>query len=168
MSHYNSADQTDNRPSENKDLRVSTRLTLTLFIIFVVFVSCWSPYAIAVTADINNTFPENVHLYVLLLAHMNSSLNWLVYGATNREFRRGYIKFLRLHELPCMQRFLFSKGEVRPTNVITKPGTHQLGVSAVQTSETHCTKELTRQSAAVGLSKKSLIPRVDHGGQSLH
>ena len=35
-------------------------------------------------------FPAEVHLYILLLAHMHSTLNPIVYGLTNTHFKKGY------------------------------------------------------------------------------
>ncbi|XP_064621102.1 melatonin receptor type 1B-B-like [Lineus longissimus] len=90
------ASQVKNDFDRTKDKRESIRLSRTLFVIFVVFAVCWSPYAIIVAADINDAWPREVHLYSILLAHSNSSLNSLVYGITNRQFRRGYRKFLRM------------------------------------------------------------------------
>lgn len=41
-------------------------------------------------------FSLQVHTYSVLIAHCNSSLNSILYGVTNIEFRRGYIRLLRL------------------------------------------------------------------------
>ena len=71
-------------------------LTRTVFICFVVFVFCWTPYALVVALDHKDVYDTEVHLYVLLLAHVNSSVNWIVYGASNKYFRRAYFRFLGL------------------------------------------------------------------------
>ena len=74
----------------------SKDLTMTVFICFVVFVFCWTPYALVVALDHKDMYNTEVHLYVLLLAHVNSSVNWIVYGATNKYFRRAYFRILGL------------------------------------------------------------------------
>ena len=68
----------------------SVHLALMLFISFSVFAVCWAPYAILVVVDFADTLPMPLYLYILMLAHLHSSANWLVYAATNQHFRCGY------------------------------------------------------------------------------
>ena len=42
-------------------------------------------------ADYDYKFPLWVDLYVLLLAHVHSSINPIIYGFTNKHFRQGYL-----------------------------------------------------------------------------
>ena len=84
-----------------KERRESMRLARSLFIIFVVFAACWTPYAIIVSLDYNDTFSQEFHIFSILLAHTNSSLNSILYGLTNRHFRQGYIKLLGLASSKC-------------------------------------------------------------------
>ncbi|XP_074651543.1 melatonin receptor type 1B-B-like [Tubulanus polymorphus] len=79
-----------------KERNESIRLARTLFVIFIVFVTCWMPYAVIVSADRYDTWRREIHIFSILLAHSNSSLNCIIYGATNRQFRVGYVKFLHL------------------------------------------------------------------------
>ena len=72
----------------------SIRVARTLFIIFAIFVLCWAPYASLVLIDLQDQAPLEVHLYILLLAHLHATLNALVYWATNKDFRTGYLTVL--------------------------------------------------------------------------
>ena len=65
----------------------SVKLTRTLCLIFVVFAVSWTPYAIIVVADKFDTFPTELHIFSILIAHTNSSLNSILYGLTNKHFR---------------------------------------------------------------------------------
>ena len=75
-----------------REAKRSIRLSKTLSLIFLVFCVCWSPYAILVLIDASDEAPHWVYIFVVLLAHTNSSLNFVLYGATNRDFRSGYRK----------------------------------------------------------------------------
>ena len=75
------------------------KLARTLFIIFVIFAFCWVPYAIIVVVDHENTFPREIHIFTILFAHTNSSLNSIIYGLTNKHFRRGYLKVIGYNRL---------------------------------------------------------------------
>ena len=69
---------------------------ITFFTCFVVFVLCWAPYALVVIIDYRDTFPLEVHLYAVLLAHNNSSVNCIVYGISNPHFREAFFHLLGL------------------------------------------------------------------------
>ena len=73
-----------------KDRSKSVRLARTLSIIFVAYVTCWSPLGVLVLADPYDSAPLWLHMYTVLLAHGNSCVNSVLYGLTNKEFRRGY------------------------------------------------------------------------------
>jgi len=66
------------------------RQVKTVFIIFVAFVSCWSPYVIVLLCDSTDSLPLPVHMYTSMLAHMHASLNFAIYGLHSRSFRAGY------------------------------------------------------------------------------
>ena len=78
-----------------KERMHSVRLARTLFVIFVTFATFWLPYALLVAIDVNDTFPLEVHAIAVFVAHTNSCINWFLYGATNRQFRKGYMQFLK-------------------------------------------------------------------------
>ena len=84
---------------KQKREKESVKLTLTLFIIFATFVVCWMPYAIVILADTYDTFSAEVHMFTLLIAHTNSSINSVLYGVFNRNFRNAYFRLLRLDTL---------------------------------------------------------------------
>ena len=66
------------------------RLATSLLIIFSVFVFCWAPYSLLIVIDHRDSLPMEVYLYALMLAHMHSTLNFIVYYFTNPHFRHGY------------------------------------------------------------------------------
>ena len=73
----------------------SMRLARTLFIIFIVFIISWSPFTLLITFDFAETLPMQAYIFSVILAHTNSSMNCIIYGTTNQDFRRGYLKFLQ-------------------------------------------------------------------------
>lgn len=79
------------------------QLMKTMFTIFVVFLICWSPYAVTVLADYHDNFPMEVHSSVLMLAHVNSSVNSVLYGVLNKQYRKAY-KTVILRILCCLKR----------------------------------------------------------------
>ena len=74
----------------------SVRLARSLFIIFVVFAVCWTPYAFIVVLDYKDTWPREWHIFSILIAHTNSSLNSVLYGVTNNKFREAYKRLLAI------------------------------------------------------------------------
>lgn len=69
-------------------------LARSLFIVFATFLVCWGPYASLTLIDIYNTYPKTAYVIAVQMAHLNSSLNALIYGATNKNFRDGYKQVL--------------------------------------------------------------------------
>ena len=83
-----------------KDLALQKQIRqqlITFFACFVVFTVCWVPYAFVVALDYKDTYPLEVHLYAILIAHTNSSLNCIIYGISNSHFRESFYRLLRLH-----------------------------------------------------------------------
>ncbi|XP_062605965.1 melatonin receptor type 1B-B-like [Saccostrea cucullata] len=72
--------------------RETVRSSQMLFCIFIAFVICWTPYAIIVTLDVQDTFPMKVHLFITLTAHLHSSVNGIIYFAGNKRFRIGILR----------------------------------------------------------------------------
>nr|XP_054761573.1 melatonin receptor type 1B-B-like [Lytechinus pictus] len=86
-----------NAAAQNQAPRVTKadrRLMITVFIIFIVFLTCWTPYVIIVLADVNNVYPRELYVGAVILAHLNSSMNSILYGITNRRFRAAYKRLL--------------------------------------------------------------------------
>lgn len=78
------------RVSNKKMKCKSFHLAKTLFIIYVVFITCWVPYAILIVADVNNTFAHEIHLYITMFAHLHPSFSWIIYYVTNKKFADGF------------------------------------------------------------------------------
>ena len=86
----------DRKSSVKKD---DLQMAFTLFLTFLVFVICWSPYFIAVVVDHGDTWPKEVYVVGTLMGHSNSCLNMIIYAMSNKRFRQGYCVFI--HKLFC-------------------------------------------------------------------
>jgi len=71
-----------------------------VFIIFIAFVCCWSPYIVVLLYDYSDSLPLPVHLYASMLAHLHASLNFAIYGLMNHNL---YADFAA-HLLACCRR----------------------------------------------------------------
>ncbi|XP_030841027.1 melatonin receptor type 1A-like [Strongylocentrotus purpuratus] len=71
------------------------RLARSIFIIVIMYLVMWLPFSMTILFDTQKVANRNIYLFTFTLAHMNSSVNCVIYGATNQNFRRGYIRFLR-------------------------------------------------------------------------
>ena len=80
------------------------QLAKTLFIIYVVFLICWAPYAVVVLIDIQDEWSKVAYVVAIQLAHTNSSVNSIIYAASNKDFRTGYQMVLRKCCCPCWKR----------------------------------------------------------------
>ncbi|XP_070572064.1 melatonin receptor type 1B-B-like [Ptychodera flava] len=76
--------------------RKDIQLLKTFFAIFIVFFICWGPYAVIVLVDFEDVLPQWLHIIIITMAHGNSSLNSVLYGVMNKQFREGYYKVLSL------------------------------------------------------------------------
>ena len=76
------------------------RQVKTVFIIFIAFVCCWSPYIVVLLYDNTHTLPLAVHLYASMLAHLHASLNCAIYSLMNRSLRANFVA----HLLACCRR----------------------------------------------------------------
>jgi len=72
------------------------RQVKTVFIIFIAFVSCWSPYIVVLLYDSSDSLPLPVHLYASMLAHLHASLNFIIYGLMNRNLYADFAAHLLL------------------------------------------------------------------------
>lgn len=85
---------TDNTRSRGRNMKSEIKLAKTLFIIFIVFVICWAPYALICLVDRADNMPKEAYTIAILFAHSSSTLNSVLYAATNKGFRQGYKLFL--------------------------------------------------------------------------
>ena len=83
-----------------------------IFIIFLAFCICWAPYAVVLLSDEFDVFPLSVHLYASMFAHLHASVNFFIYGLTNKSLRAGYYGFVvnRLFGLCCSTAADFKTG----------------------------------------------------------
>jgi len=79
------------------------RQVKTVFIIFVSFFCCWSPYVVVLLYDRSDSLPLCVHLYASMLAHLHASLNFAIYSLSNRTYRAGYQR-LAANLMTCCRR----------------------------------------------------------------
>lgn len=70
--------------------RKSLRLAQGLFASFMLFVVCWLPYGLVVMTDYADRLPRSAIMFTMAVAHLNSSLNFILYALFNSSFRRGY------------------------------------------------------------------------------
>lgn len=77
----------------------SVNLARTLFFIYIIFSTCWIPYALIIVVDRNDTFPYEAHLVLTAFGHLHPSINWLVYYFTNKKFHKAFNKLVKLHKL---------------------------------------------------------------------
>lgn len=78
-----------------KQIHADRRLLKSVLIILVVFIIMWTPHSVMVLGDYYARWPRILHVIGLALAHANSSINSFIYAAYNKDFRRGYIYFMR-------------------------------------------------------------------------
>ena len=85
------------KSARNEDLQ----LAFTLFLTFLVFVVCWSPYMVGLLFDYKDEWPKELYAFGTFLGHSNSCLNSIIYAMCNKRFRQGYTLFFR--KLPCLE-----------------------------------------------------------------
>ena len=90
------------RQRRGKNMTNEIRLAKTLFIIFIVFCLCWTPYALLCLIDRSDNVSRDTYLFAILFAHSSSTMNSVLYAATNSGFRKGYRQFLRLCGFKCL------------------------------------------------------------------
>jgi len=61
-----------------------------VFIIFIAFVCCWSPYVLVLLYDSSDSLPLSVHLITSMLAHLHANLNFAIYSFSDETFRAVY------------------------------------------------------------------------------
>ena len=74
------------------------KLARALLIIYLVFSACWLPFSLLIALDADDTFSQELHVTVVVWAHLHPSINWLVYYLTNQKFHAAFRKLLRLNK----------------------------------------------------------------------
>lgn len=77
-------------------LKKGLRMLKGLFSSCLLFIICHLPFGLVVLSDLDDTYPDVAYMYTMLLAHLGSTLNVLLYALTNSQIRIGYINFLNL------------------------------------------------------------------------
>jgi len=77
------------------------RQVKVIFIIFITFCVCWAPYIVVLLSDEADRFPLSVHLYASMIAHLHASVNFFIYGLTNKSLRAGYHDFVMRRLFGC-------------------------------------------------------------------
>ena len=70
------------------------RLLKSVGTICATFMLMWTPYGLVLLLDVYH-WPQWYWLLAIALAHSNSSINSLLYAATNKNFREGYAILIR-------------------------------------------------------------------------
>jgi len=73
---------------ENKKL---IQMTKGLFASCFIFTVCSLPYGLILLIDLENKLHRTAFMFSLLLLHLNSSLNPILYAFTNTQIREGYL-----------------------------------------------------------------------------
>ncbi|XP_072040796.1 melatonin receptor type 1B-like [Amphiura filiformis] len=84
--------------SDRHHSRIKTtdmRLLKSIGTIWALFMLMWSPYTTIVIFDFKGTWPQWFFILSIALAHTNSCINSVLYAATNRNFREGYVILLK-------------------------------------------------------------------------
>ena len=108
------------------------RLARSVLCIVIIYIVMWSPYSLTVLIDHRVVYDRKLYILSYTLAHTNSSFNCVIYGATNQQFRRGYMHFLKLLFCRAKQPDLLASvtgGATFRTNRVhpepTSPATHK-------------------------------------------
>lgn len=81
---------------KKKKLQREQRLIWTLFAIVIIFVVFWTPSVIVLPlSGFWEEMPKVLYTISVWTALSNSSVNSIVYGAMNKNFRRGYVALFR-------------------------------------------------------------------------
>ncbi|KAJ8020288.1 Melatonin receptor type 1B [Holothuria leucospilota] len=85
----------------NKEMRngikdADRKLLRSVMTIMVVFFTMWAPYSAVVFLDFQGAWPRALYVFTVVLAHLNSCINSILYAATNRLFRQGYRRVVQL------------------------------------------------------------------------
>ncbi len=70
-------------------------LLKTLLVVFFAFVTSYLPVTVLYALGQTHDFPYILYVISVLLLWMSSSVNWMIYGLMNQQFRKGYRLVLR-------------------------------------------------------------------------
>ncbi|KAK2149430.1 hypothetical protein LSH36_453g02028 [Paralvinella palmiformis] len=104
--HINAAKKrlTANSKGDGTSLYAAMKQAKMMFIIFVCFSSCWMPYSLLLLLDRYDSYPVWAHLSCSMIAHMHASINFIIYGVSNKKIRAGYVRFIYRNLVCCVFR----------------------------------------------------------------
>ena len=93
-------------PNQQLELQTKKRVLKMLITVVVVFTLCWLPYHVYLLLAFfvhNGECPISPQyiFFGLLLGHTNSAINPCIYVIFNRDFRQGFLEFLRTCSSCC-------------------------------------------------------------------
>lgn len=74
--------------------RQNVKVARVLFRVYVIFLVMWLPVAVIILLGKGLAISPVWYILTILLAHGNSSINCIVYGASMDSFREGYLRIL--------------------------------------------------------------------------
>ena len=80
----------------NRETKLDLTFSIGLFSSLIIFSVTFVPYFILLIVDYEDKLPRAFHLYGLIFIRINSCLNPILYGTTNKTFENGYKNFLNL------------------------------------------------------------------------
>ena len=70
------------------------RLAKSLFASFFLYFLCWIPLSIVLLIDTEDQMSTAMHMYIFVLAHLNSAMNPIFYAVFNPKIKESYKRFL--------------------------------------------------------------------------
>ena len=64
-----------------------------LFISCIIFMVCHLPFGLVILSDLDDKLPNIAYMYSMLIAHLGSSTNVILYAFTNTQLFKGYKNF---------------------------------------------------------------------------
>ncbi|XP_064609463.1 melatonin receptor type 1A-like [Liolophura sinensis] len=68
----------------------SIKLAHTLLVIVISLYVCMIPYTVVTIIDKTDSLGQEVYLLTIAIAYVSTSLNWVIYGLTNQQFRAAF------------------------------------------------------------------------------
>ena len=104
------------RHTQNQIKTTDMRLLKSIGSIWIMFMTMWTPYATIVLFDFSGNWPQWYFVLSIALAHTNSSINSVLYAATNKNFREGYIILIK-RVLCCIAKQQYYNKDSRASTV---------------------------------------------------
>nr|AKQ63026.1 orphan G-protein coupled receptor 31 [Platynereis dumerilii] len=97
-------------PDNRNITQTEQRFLVMLVTIVVIFIVCWTPTGLVMTLmGAGISAPLILYPIAIWLSFSNSSMNSVIYGIMNRNFRRGYRQILR--KIACLENIISETSE---------------------------------------------------------